>query len=59
MIGGRGVTSTLRPPGIMFGLDCPWMSPFLFVSLVGWIAATRGQLIIIDSHRDCWEPEET
>ena len=43
---------------MMCGLDCPWLSPFLFVSLGGWVAASRGQLVIFDSHRDCWEPGE-
>ena len=31
----------------------------MFVSLGGWVAASRGQLVIIDSHRDCWELGET
>ena len=40
-------------------LDCLWLSPFLFISIGGWVAASRGQLVIIDPHRDCWEPGET
>ena len=52
----EGVACALRPPGMMCGLDCPWLSPFLFVSLGGWVAVSGGQLVIIDSHGDCWEP---
>ena len=44
---------------MMCGLDCPWLSPFLFASLGGGVAASREQLVIIDSHRECWEPGET
>ena len=43
---------------MMCGLDCPWLSPFLLVSLGGGVAASREQLVIIDLHRDCWEPGE-
>ena len=43
----------------MCGLDCPWLSLFLFVFQGGWVAASWGQLHIIDCHRDCGEPGET
>ena len=55
----EGVAGAMRHLGMMCGLDCPWLSPFLFASLGGWVAASRGELVIIDSHRDCWEPGET
>ena len=44
---------------MLCGLDCPWLSPFMFVSLSGGVAAGRGQLVISDSHRYCWGPGET
>ena len=46
--------------GLMLcALDCPCLSPFLFVSVGGGVSSGRGQLVISDSHRDCWEPGET
>ena len=41
------IAIALWPLGMMCKLDCPWLSPFLFVSLGGWFTALC---------RDCWEP---
>ena len=50
------ITVALCPLGMMCKLDCPWLSPFVFVSLCGWFAARWGQLVLTDLHRDCWKP---
>ena len=33
-----------------------WLNSFLFVFLSGWFAASRGQPVLADLHRYCWEP---
>ena len=50
------ITIALCPLGTMCTLDRPWLSPFLLVSLGGWFAASRGQLVLADLRRDWWEP---
>ena len=36
MFSAGASTSNLCLPGMMCRLDCPWLSPYLFVSLGGW-----------------------
>ena len=38
----------LCPPGMMCKLDCPWLSPYLFVSLGKWLNTSREQLVLTD-----------
>ena len=49
----------LCPPGLMCRLDCPWLNPYLFVSLGGWFVISREQLVFADLRRYCWEPGGT
>ena len=39
------------PPGVMCKLDCPWLNPFLFVSLSGWFVISREQPVLADLRR--------
>ena len=50
------IAVALCPPGMMCKLDCPWLSPFLFVTLSGWFAARREHLVLTALRRDYWEP---
>ena len=43
MFGAGATTSNLCPPGMMCKLDCPWLSPYLFVCLGGWPVGIREQ----------------
>ena len=47
------------PPGLMCKLYCPWLNPYLFVSLGKWLATSREQLVLADLWRYCWEPGGT
>ena len=46
----------LCPPGLMYKLDSPWLDPYFFVSLGGWLVTNREQPVIADLRRYCWEP---
>ena len=46
----------LCPPGMMCKLDCPWLSPYLCVSLGKWLITSREQLVLVDIRGYCWEP---
>ena len=43
----------------MCKLDCPWLNPYLFVSLGGWLVTSREQPVLADLRRYCWEPGRT
>ena len=49
----------LYPPGMMYKLDCPWVSSYLFVSLGKWFVTNREQPVLTDIRRHCWEPGGT
>ena len=53
------IAIALCPPGMMCKLDCLWLSPFLFVSLGEWFAASWGHLVFTIFHIDCWKPGGT
>ena len=56
----RGVFAfDLCPPGMMCKLDCPWLSPYLFVSLSKWLITSREQPVMADIWGYCWEPGGT
>ena len=52
-------TFDLCPPGMMCKLDCPWVSPYLFVSLGKWFVTNREQPVLTDIRRHCWKPGGT
>ena len=44
----------------MCKLDCPWVSPYLFVSLCKWFIANLEHPVLTDMRRHhCWEPGGT
>ena len=45
----------LCPPGMMCKLECPWLSPYLFVSLCEWLITSREQPVLADTRGYCWE----
>ena len=60
VISGEGVVAfDLCPPGLMCGLDCPWLNSYLFLSLGGWFVTSREQPVFADLRRYCWEPGGT
>ena len=52
-------TFDLCPPGMMCKLDCPWVSPYLFVSLGRWFVTNQEQPVFADIRRHCLEPGGT
>ena len=50
------IAVALCPLEMMCKFDCPWLSPFMFVYLGRWFAASRGHLVLTALRRDCWEP---
>ena len=47
--------STIFDEGV-FAFDlCPWVSPYLFVSLGIWFVTDLEQPVIADIQRHCWE----
>ena len=49
-------TPDLCPPGMMCKLDCPWLSPYRFVCLGGWLVGIRAQPDLANIRGFCWEP---
>ena len=49
----------LCPPGMMCKLDCPWVSPYLFVSLGKWFVSNQEQPVLADMQRHCCKPGGT
>ena len=49
----------LCSPGPLCKLDCPWLNPYLFVSLGEWFVTGREQPVLADSRRYSWKPEGT
>ena len=35
--------------------DCPWLNPYLFVSLGGWFVTSREQPVFTNLRRYCWK----
>ena len=55
MFGAGATSSNLCPPGMMCGLDCPWLSLCLFVCLSGWPVGVRAQPDLANIRGSCWE----
>ena len=57
---GEGVFAyDLWPPGRMCKLDCPWLSPYLIVSLCRWFVTSQEQPVLANIRQYCWEPGGT
>ena len=60
MIFDEGVFAfDLCPPGMKCKLNCPWLSPFLFVPLGKCFFTSREQPVLADIRGCCWEPGGT
>ena len=46
-------------PGMMCKLECPWLSPYLFVSIGEWLITSCEQPVLADIWGYCWEPGGT